>query len=69
MSKKSSKISKKNIQGMRICNLRVCIYKFQNHSANLYMRIVKKVVITLNSLKMEDQRVCFHKKFDNIPDY
>ena len=54
---------------MRICNLRVCIYKFQNHSANLYMRIVKKVVISLNSLKMEDQRVCFHKKFEKIPDY
>ena len=31
--------------------------------------VVKKVVISLNSLKMEDQLVCFHKIFDNIPGY
>ena len=31
--------------------------------------VVKKVVISLNSLKMEDQRICFHEKFDNIPNY
>ena len=29
----------------------------------------KKVVISLNSLKIADQPVCFHKKLDNIPDY
>ena len=67
MSKKSIKVSNKNKQGVLICNLRVYIYKFQKHSANLYMRSSKKG--SLNSLKMEDQRVRFHKKFDNIPDY
>ena len=68
MSDKSSKVSNKNKQGMLICNLRVCIYKFQNHSANWYIRSSKKVVISVNSLKMEDQ-LCFHKKSENIPNY
>ena len=69
MSKRSSKVSNKNKQGMLICNLRVCIYKFQNHFAIWYMASSKKVVISLNSLKIADQPVCFHKKLDNIPDY
>ena len=31
--------------------------------------VVKEVTISLNSLKIKDQRVFFHKKFDNILDY
>ena len=47
---------------MSIGNLSVHIYEFQKHSANWFMRSSKKVVISLNSAKMEE-------KCDVIPDY
>ena len=42
MSKKRVKVLNKNKRGMCICNLRVCIYKCQNHSANWYMKSSQK---------------------------
>ena len=61
MCKNSSKVSNKNKQRMLIFNLKVDIYKFQTHFSNWYMRRSKKLAIRLNSPKMEDQDVCFHK--------
>ena len=42
MPKNNSKIPNKNKQGRLTKNLKVCIYKFQNHSQNWYMRSCKK---------------------------
>ena len=42
LPKNNRMVSNKNKHGMPICNLRVRIYKFQNHSAKWYMRSSKK---------------------------
>ena len=68
MCKNSSKVSNKNKQRMLIFNLKVDIYKFQTHFSNWYMKRSKKLAIRLTSPKMEDQDVCFHKKFSNMLD-
>ena len=68
MCKNSSKVSNKNKQRMLIFNLKVDIYKFQTHFSKRYMRRSKTLAIRLNSPKMEDQDVCFHKKFSNMLD-
>ena len=64
MSKKSTKVSNKNKQGMLVCNLSVCIYKFKTKTTLQIgtWEVVKIVVISLNSLKMEDQPVFFFIK-------
>ena len=59
MSKNSNKFSNKNKQGILFCNLRVST-NFKTTQRTGIKKIIKsskKIIITLNSTKMEDQRV------------
>ena len=59
MSKNSNKFSNKNKQGILICNLRVSTnFKTTQHAGSKkIIKSSKKIIITLNSPKVEDQRV------------
>ena len=67
-----SRTARSKIRLNRECLFATWGYVSTNFKTTLQTRtwqVVKKVVISLNSLKIKDQRVCFHKKFDNISDY
>ena len=67
-----SRAARSKIRLNRECLFATWGYVLTNFKTTLQTgtwEVVKKVAISLNSLKIKDQRVCFHKKFDNIPDY